>query len=118
MDQNIDALAVKNPDVLKYRGDMQKYLRRMPPQQRADPKVVTAAYYYVKGQNADTLVSLSKEELIAKIRSGEEIQGLTAAGGGLPPTPPPVNAGPTPEMVTAAGAMGLTIEDYMKGVKV
>ncbi len=108
--------ASKHPDFDKYRPDVRKYLRSLPMNQRNNPSVVQAAYYYVKGQNVDNLISLSKEDLIAKIRSGESVQGLEGTTS-APPAPPTGTKQPTSDQVKVAQAMGMKIDDYMAQVR-
>jgi hypothetical protein len=111
VDFQLDSLAQKHPDVNSYRGEITKYVRTLPLEQRNVPGVVQAAYYYVKGQKVDDLINLSKEEIIQKIRRGELAQGISGSGAGAGDESPAVK--PTEDQVKAASALGMSIEDYM-----
>jgi len=108
--------ASKHQDFDKYRPEVRRYLRSLPMNQRNNPTIVQAAYFYVKGQKVDDLINLSKEELIAKIRSGETVQGLEGTTS-APPAPPSGTKQPTPDQVKVAQAMGMKIDDYMAMVR-
>lgn len=113
LDIQADETAKKFADFNSYRTDVLRYIRTLPMESRNRQGVVEAAYYMVKGQKADDLVTLSKEELIAKIRAGEKVQGLEGAmPGGAPQKVQP--GAPTADQMKAAQAMGMTIEEYMK----
>jgi len=115
LDTQEDDVATKHQDFNNYRGEVRKYLRTLQPHQRSAPGVVEMAYYLVKGQKADDLVSLSKEELISKIRAGEFVQGMPQGGVGSPQETPS-DIKPTKEQYDAARAFGQPIEEYMKHV--
>ena len=116
VDSQADDVAKKYADFNTYRTDVNRYLRSLPLENRSKPGVIEAAYFYVKGQKADDLVNLSKEQLIQKIRMGEKVQGLEGTiSGGRPVTPNP--SAPTMDQANAASAMGMTIEEYMKHVR-
>ena len=107
--------AAKHTDFDKYRPEVRKYLRSLPLHQRQNPQIVQAAYFYVKGQKVDDLINLSKEDLIAKIRAGESVQGLNYTT-----STPPAATGkkqPTSDQAKVADAMGMTIDEYMAQVR-
>ena len=115
VDSQADEIAKKFADFNTYRSDVLRYLRTLPMENRNRPGVVEAAYFYVKGQKVDDLINLSKEQLIAKLRAGEKVQGLegmVASG-----APAPKANEPSADQIKAAGAMGMTIEEYMKNVR-
>lgn len=99
-----------------YRPKVREYLRSLPVAERAKPGVVESAYYFVKGQNADTLLSEQEKAIISKIRAGEAVQGIAAGASTGAPAPQATQA--TPEQINAANAMGMKVEDYMAGIKV
>lgn len=112
LDAQIDGLAGDHPDVANYRTDINKYLRTLPPQSRGQKGVAELAYYVVKGQNTDTLVSNSVQETLAKIKAGESVQGLTASTGAS--TAPVTDVKPSQEEANMAARMNMTVEEYMK----
>lgn len=112
-----DEVAKKHADFNKYRSEVNRYLRTIPIETRTKPGVVEAAYFYVRGQKVDDLVNLSREELIAKIRNGERVQGLEGAPAGAYQPAPTPDAKPTAEQINVAAAMNMSVEDYMKHVK-
>lgn len=112
-----DEVAKKHADFNKYRSEVNRYLRTIPIETRTKPGVVEAAYFYVRGQKVDDLVNLSREELIAKIRNGERVQGLEGAPAGAYQPTPTAEAKPTAEQINVAAAMNMPIEEYMKYVK-
>lgn len=112
-----DEVAKKHADFNKYRSEVNRYLRTIPIETRTKPGVVEAAYFYVRGQKVDDLVNLSREELIAKIRNGERVQGLEGAPAGAYQPTPTAEVKPTAEQMNVAAAMNMTVEDYMKHVK-
>lgn len=117
VDTQADDVAKKYADFNNYRSEVNRYVRNLPFDARNRPGVVEAAYFYIKGQRADDLVNLSKEELIAKIKAGESVQGLDSYTS-TPATPADPNANrPTQDQVQAANAMGIPVEEYMKFIK-
>lgn len=107
-------VATKYPDFNTFREPIRNYLRTIPLQQRTQPGVVEAAYYFVKGQQVDNIIKNSQEELMRKIRAGEAIQGFDGAGAGAPP---PQTRTLTEEQRRVASAMGMTPEQYLANVK-
>jgi len=115
VDRQEAVIGEKFKDFSNYREPVRQYLRTIPMQQRMVPGVVEAAYYFVKGQNADKLVQTNQAELIEKIKRGEAVQGFDA--GQPPSTPLPQTKVPTEEQKKVATAMGLSVEDYMGNVR-
>jgi hypothetical protein len=114
VDQQENFVAGKYADFGNYRDQVRTYLRTIPLNQRTQPGVVEAAYYFVKGQQVDNIIKSSQEEIIRKIRAGEAIQGFDA-GAGTPP--PPQAKALSDEQKRVAAAMGLTPEQYQKNMK-
>ena len=114
VDEQEAAIAVRYPDYNNFRTPIRNYLRTIPLQQRTQPGVVEAAYYFVKGQQVDNIIKNSNEELIRKMRAGEAIQGFDGAGAGAPPMQP---QSLTEEQRRVAAAMGMTPEMYQKNMK-
>lgn len=104
----------KYTDFSKWESEISSYLRRLPLQQRTQPGIIDLAYRYVKGDKIDDILKEQQAELARKYASGEAVQGLgpgTATGVPIPP-----GTGPTADQITAANAMGMSIEDYMKNL--
>jgi hypothetical protein len=115
VDQQEAEIAVRYPDYNNFRTPIRNYLRTIPLQQRTQPGVVEAAYYFVKGQQVDNIIKTSNEELIRKMRAGEAIQGFDGAGQGAPIPQAKVL---TEEQRRVASAMGITPEQYQANMKV
>lgn len=113
-----DALARKYPDFNNYRSTALGQVRSLPLNQRGGQGILEAAYFMVRGQNADQLIKQHEADLLEKYRRGE----ISAAGLATPPgsfsTPAPTNdVQLTDEQLRVADAMGLTPEQYMSAVK-
>ena len=115
LDDQEEEVSSKHEDFNNYRGEVRKYLRTLKPQQRSAPGVVEMAYYLVKGQKADDLINMSKEQLIAKIRAGESVQGMPAGTPSVAIQEPSANK-PTKLQMDAAAAMGMPVDEYMKHI--
>lgn len=116
VDNQADAVATKYTDFNTYRSDVMRHLRVLPLESRNRPGVVEAAYFYVKGQKADNLVNLSREELISRIRAGERVQGLDGAYTSSGPAPV-VKGEPTQDQIRMAANMRIPIDEYMRNVR-
>lgn len=113
-----DQMSRKYPDFNSYRSTALGQVRSLPLNQRGAPGILEAAYFMVRGQNADTLIQQRENELLEKYRRGE----ITAAGLA---TPPGSFSSPTPvqgvqlseEQRRVAEAMGMTPEGYASQIK-
>lgn len=92
VDNQVAALVTKYSDAANYNSEIRQYIRSLPLNQRGTPGIAEVAYYLVKGQKVDSLISTTREsmqaEILAKIQSGEIAAGgsVPGAGGGVPPT--------------------------------
>lgn len=116
IDLQEEEAAKKYTDFNQYRGQIKRYIRMVKPEERSKPGTVETAYYLAKGQNTDAVKQAAIDEVIAKIKAGEQIQGLTAGATAAINVPAGV-ATPTTDQITAANAMGMSIEDYLGNVK-
>jgi len=107
--------AGKHPDFNNYRDDIRRYLRAIPMNRRADPGVVELAYFAVKGQKVDSILEQNQKTTLERLQAGETVQGI--AGTFSAPAVAPAASQPTQEQAATAAAMGLTVEQYMTGVK-
>ena len=112
-----DQLSRKYPDFNNFRSVALGQVRNLPLNARGGPGVLEAAYFMVRGQNADSIIQQREQELLEKYRRGE----LNAAGFATPPgsysTPPPQESTPlTQEQLNVAAAMGLTPEQYQSAM--
>lgn len=114
LDNQESQASSKHDDFDKYRNEVRSFLRRLPVTERNKPGVVELAYYQVKGQKADQMLSSREQEIIRKIRAGESIQGLEGTVTASIQQQP-VKA--TVDQEKAALAMGIPVEEYMKHVK-
>jgi hypothetical protein len=106
----------KFPDYMNYRSEVKTYLNRLPLNQRSTPRIVETAYFAVKGQYVDRIIAENQTKLLDKIKRGEQIQGLGAAGTSSVSNVPK-GTQLTPEQKSVAAAMGLTEDDYIKHMK-
>lgn len=114
LDRAIDDLSSKYSDFGEYRGDVLRYSRSLPMEQRSAP-VMEAAYFFIKGQRANGLIDRERQEILRKIQAGENVQGLTP---GVGSAPQPENKGKLSEdQMRAASAMGMAPEEYLKHVR-
>ena len=114
LDIQEEQVASKHTDFESYRGPVRQYLRTLAPEQRTKQGIVEMAYYLAKGQKTDDLVNMSKEQLIQKIKAGEDVQGFTQ-GAGAAPQPAPASR-PTQDQINTARAMGQDVDEYMKHI--
>lgn len=103
----------KFPDFSAYKDQVRAYVRTIPVGQRSQPGVMEAAYYFIRGQQVDSLIQNSNAELLRKIKSGEQVQGFEGGSFSPPPQTPQAKA-VTDDMRRAAAAMQISIEDYIK----
>lgn len=115
MDAQEDVVKQQHSDFDQFRGEVRRYIRKLPPAQRARQGIVEMAYLVVKGQNVDKIVEQRNSELLRKIQAGESIQGLT--GTYSSPAVQPDNRVLNQEEKATAAAMNMTDEDYMKWKK-
>jgi len=111
-----DTLARKYPDFNNYRSTALGQVRSLPLNQRGGYGILEAAYFMVRGQNADVLIKQREADLLERYRRGD----LSAAGLATPPgsfsSPAPTEGTPiNEEQMRVAAAMGLTPEQYMSG---
>jgi len=107
--------AKAHTDFDNYRNEVRQYIRTLPVTERSNPGMVESAYYFVKGRYSDDVVKKSEEAILAKIRAGEYAQGINYGAGS--PAVPVTAAQATPQQAQMAANMGMSVEDYMKGVK-
>jgi len=112
-----DQMARKYPDFNNYRSTALGQVRSLPLNQRGGPGILEAAYFMVRGQNADTMIQQRETELLEKYRRGEiSAQGLATPPGSFS-TPAPVQGNQlTQEQLNVANAMGLTPEQYQSAM--
>lgn len=118
VEAQLDELSQKHPDFNQYRPEVRKYLHSIPIQQRTQQGVPELAYYTVKGQRVDDIVKAQQEELLKKIRAGEQVQGLSTGATGSPAAMQTQGGVQyTPQQAAVAQAMGMSVEDYLKHAK-
>ena len=113
-----DQMALKYPDFNNYRSIVMGHVRSLPVEQRANEKVLEAAYFYSKGQRFDTLIQQREAEIIERYRRGElSAQGLATPPGSFssPMLTPGVQL--TEEQRRVAEAMGMSPEGYASQIK-
>lgn len=95
-----------------YREQVRNYINTVPVTQRGRPGLVDAAYYMVKGQNADTLAEQ------ARAAASQQAAGVfntqqPGAGVSIPGTQPRAGQGLSQEERNVARVMGMTEEEYL-----
>ena len=115
LDMQADMLASKYPDFNTHRTAATRYVRSMPANQRGLQGVLESAYFYVKGQNVDSIMQAYEAELLRKYQAGEFVSQLPGAG--QTPTPQPGAVTMTEEQSAVARAMGMSDEEYAANMK-
>ena len=106
-------VAFKHPDFNQYRNDVRRYVRALSPGDRAKPGVVELAYFACRGQKVDDIVKERQQELLDKLKRGEQVQGFDyGSAAGTPPPKP--KAALNEEEKKVAAAMNMTEAEYMK----
>jgi len=118
LETQADTLARKYPDFNNYRTSSLGQVRSLPLNQRGGAGILEAAYFMVRGQNADTMIQQRETELLEKYRRGElSAQGLATPPGSFSSPAIDQGNGITDEQSRVASAMGLTPEQYMSAVQ-
>jgi len=119
VDHQEEAVRQKFPDYSNYASEVRSYIRTLPIDQRGTRGVVELAYYVVKGQKVDNIISKTKEQLEAEWRqkaaSGEMAQGLP--GGSMSQLPSPTGVVLSNEQKAACMALNISEADYIKHMK-
>jgi len=115
VDYQVADASTKFADFNDYHGDVRKYIRALPMNQRANPGVVDMAYFVVKGQKSGNVYSKAQADMLEKIRRGEVVSGLNP---GMV-SAPAVNKGVqlSQDQLNVASAMGMTPEQYKANMK-
>jgi len=101
-------------DFNEYQNDVRRFIRSLPLNQRSIPGQVETAYFLIKGQKSDNVYSRAQQEMLDKIRRGEQVSGLNP---GTVSTPAPSNSVSLSEdQLKAAAAMGLSPEQYASAI--
>ena len=110
----------KYSDFNDHRQNAETYVRALPLEQRANPRVMETAYFIVRGQNVDKVLEKQKADLYNQFQNGGAAinQVITPSAGAYssPPAIPGIVL--TQEQITAASAMGMSPEDYASAVQV
>ncbi len=119
MEGQIDSLVAKDPAAQQYRPQVRNYLRTLPLEQRGRPGIAELALAVVKGQNVDSIIEQTKNELYEKFRRGELAGAVNPPAAGSYSQPPaPTGTQLTDEQRNAARAMGLSEEAYASQIQV
>ena len=113
VDDQIDAASTKYKDFNDHQSEVRKYVRKLPVEQRSKPGIIEAAYFMVKGRNADAYAKIEAERLLKKAQAGDGAQSINAgsSGGG---DGTQAGATLTNEEKTAAAALGVSEAEYLK----
>jgi hypothetical protein len=104
--------AKAHTDFNQYRDVIRQYVRALPLDQRSKQGVVELAYYVVKGQASDGIAERAQQELLKRIRAGENVQGLKP--GTVSKAPSQKGPKVTDEIRAVAEMMNMSVEDYLK----
>jgi len=116
LEAQADQLSRKYPDFNNYRSTALGQVRGLPLNQRGGQGILEAAYFMVRGQNADQIIKQHETELLEKYRRGEiTAAGLMQPAGSFSSPPPDQGNQITDEQMRVAQAMGLTPEQYLSG---
>ncbi len=118
LEEQKDVLATKVSDFGQFERAVNKQLRSMTLEQRAQPGAVEYAYTLVKGRTPSNLEEQKKvweAEYRAKQAAADAAQGIPGGTFSVPPSNG-IKA-PTNDQLKAAAAMGIKIEEYMGHVK-
>lgn len=113
----VEDAAGKFKDFSTHQTEVRKFLRNLTVEQRSKPGLVDAAYYMVKGRNADVFAKTEAERLLQKSQQADGTQTIQtgASSGGGDNTN---NAGTlTVDQKNAAAAMGVSEDEYAKYMK-
>lgn len=116
VDDQFDQASQKYKDFNDHQSEVRKYIRKLPVEQRAKPGMIEAAYFMVKGRNADAQAKAEAERLLKKAQAGDGTQTINAgasSGGGDGQTQSTL----TPDQKAAAAALGISEADYAKHMK-
>ena len=113
-----DQMARKYPDFNSYRSSALGQVRSLPLNQRGSNGILEAAYFMVRGQNADTMIQQREAELLEKYRRGEiSVQGLSTPPGSFSAPAIPQGTQLSEEQRRVAEAMGMSPESYASQIK-
>jgi hypothetical protein len=116
VDDQVDGAASKYKDFNDYQSEVRKYVRRLPVEQRSKPGIIEAAYFMVKGRNADSVARAEAERLLKRVQAGDGTQSINAgasSGGGDGTTQGTL----TTDQKAAAAALGISEAEYAKHMK-
>jgi hypothetical protein len=120
IDYQEGTLAHKYTDFNDYRTEVRQYVRSLPPDQRNRPGIVELAYYAVRGQKVDNIITKTKAdmeaEMLRKYQAGELAMGLPLGGVSTPPVVPGAVT-LSPDQKNACLALGISEADYVKYMK-
>ena len=112
VEEQMDDCSTKYKDFTKYRGQVRKYIRNLPIQERMRDGVSELAYFAVRGQNADKVWEEKEQELLKRIRAGEKVQGFR--GTTSTSSTPTEKKELTDDEHKVAEALGMSAEEYQK----
>ena len=113
-----DQMARKYPDFNNYRSTALGQVRSLPLNQRGAQGILEAAYFMVRGQNADTTWQQKESELLDRYRRGEiTAQGLATPPGSFSSPAPVQGVQLSEEQARVAEMMGMSPESYASQIK-
>jgi hypothetical protein len=114
VDAQLEGASRRYNDFGSYQGEVRRYLRGIPVEQRNKPGVVDAAYYMVKGQKTEDII---KSEVEARLKKMTSAEFTTMTAGGSSGGGATQGKSLSDEQRTAAAAMGISEVEYMKFIK-
>jgi hypothetical protein len=117
MDDAEAGAASRYADFNDFRTPARKYVRSLPLQQRNQPGVWDAAYYFAKGQKVDDIIAREREALTNKFNQSGSLPGALPPGAFTPP-PAPSAVTLSPDELKVCEVMGIKPEDYINNKRV
>jgi hypothetical protein len=112
VEQEADFIRSKAPDFSNYESKVKSYIRTLPLEHQAQPNIVQAAYLMMRGQDTDNIIKAKEAEMMKRYQGGAAAAGMNGTFG----APQPASDGTTlsQEELSAAQAMGMKPEEYLK----
>ena len=110
VEQQITMANTKYQDFDQYREQVRNYINTIPVSERAKPGIIDAAYFIVKGQNADKIAEQARLNALNNASNALSAQGV---GSSMPVGQNSSQTALTPQEQEVARIMGLTDEEYL-----
>jgi hypothetical protein len=109
-EQAINSARNRYPDFNKFEAEVRGFINAVPLQDKARQGIVDAAYYMVKGKNADNLTFQAAQQASSRVAQGVAASGIPGGGAGVVQTGPQLSQ----DEMKVAAVMGMSAEEYQK----